>query len=162
MSSLWYFGYGSNMSSATFLERRKMTPSQTVVARLGGYRLCFDIPVGPGERAVANLSVDPQGEVWGVAYEITPEDFDRLDQTEGVHAGVYKRISVDLATHGGENVAAFTYQSKISVIGRKPSARYMGLLLAGARENGLPPAYVQYLEAIELGRDEREAAVPDL
>jgi hypothetical protein len=94
-------------------------------------------------------------EVWGVAYEISVEECDRLDRTEGVHAGIYKRIAIDLVTFAEERLAAFTYQSGISVAGRKPSARYMGLLLAGARENSLPVSYVRYLESIELGRDER-------
>jgi cation transport regulator ChaC len=156
---LWYFGYGSNMSRATFVERRRIEPRQVHAARLAGYRLCFDIPIGPGERAVANLSVDPLGEVWGVAYQISAEHFEHLDRTEGVPQGIYKRVPVEVVTVADLRVAAFTYQSPISVAGRKPSARYMGLLLAGARENGLPASYLEYLEGIELGRDERREAV---
>jgi hypothetical protein len=59
---------------------------------------------------------------------------------------------------GGEQpVMAFTYQSLLTQAGRKPSARYMGLLLEGARHYGLPPAYIHYLESFELAWDEREA-----
>lgn len=157
---LWYFGYGSNMCRATFIERRKMQPGTARAARLGGYRLCFDIPVGPGERGVANVVVDPASEVWGVAYELSTADFDRLDRTEGVPFGLYRRVSVDLVTADDDQIAAFTYQSRVSMPGRKPSARYMGLLLSGARENNLPAAYLQYLEAIELGADERVDVIP--
>ena len=39
--------------------------------------------------------------------------------------------------------------------GRKPSARYLGLLLEGAREHGLPADYVAQLEKLELAHDER-------
>ena len=54
-NALWYFAYGSNMSPAIFVERRGMHPLATQRARLEGYRLCFSIPVGPGERGVANV-----------------------------------------------------------------------------------------------------------
>jgi cation transport regulator ChaC len=154
---LWYFGYGSNMCRATFVERRKMQPGRTQLARLSGYRLCFDIPVGPGERGVANIATDPAAEIWGVAYEISSQEFDRLDRTEGVPFGLYRRISIELITPENDRFAAFTYQSGVSSAGRKPSARYMGLLLEGARENKLPETYLRYLQRIELGHDERQA-----
>lgn len=152
---LWYFAYGSNMSRAIFMDRRQMNPLGARVTLLRGYRLCFDIPVGPGERGVANVLPDPTAHVWGVAYAITPTEFERLDRTEGVPAGVYKRISVDLIAGEQERISALTYQSTISAPGRKPSSRYMGLLLDGARENRLPLEYLRRLEGIELGRDER-------
>src|SRR5262249_34573040 len=56
---LWYFAYGSNLCRATFIERRRMSPLEIRRARLDGYRLTFDLPVGPGERGVANLVADP-------------------------------------------------------------------------------------------------------
>ena len=56
--AVWYFGYGSNMSRSIFCERRGMRPLATRWGWLEGYRLCFDLPIGPGERAVAN--VEPQ------------------------------------------------------------------------------------------------------
>jgi len=45
-----------------------------------------------------------------------------------------------------------------NVAGRKPSPRYLGLLVEGAREHDLPPDYIRQLEAIELAIDERENA----
>jgi cation transport regulator ChaC len=152
---LWYFGYGSNMSRATFVERRGMRPSAAQPARLHGYRLCFDIPVGPGERGVANVVREPEAVVWGVVYAITGEEFERLDRTEGVPFKIYERVAVDVIIAGEVAMPALTYQSKISFPGRKPSPRYMNLLLNGAREHGLPEDYVRSLLAIELGRDER-------
>ena len=153
---IWYFAYGSNMSRAVFLDRRKMRPLQTRWGWLVDYQMCFNIPVGPGERGVAN--VEPRQGVCtcGVLYSLTPQDFDRLDRTEGVHVGLYRRIAVEVAV-GEECVAAFTYQSALTRTGRKPSPRYMGLLLDGARHHTLPLAYIRYLESIELACDERES-----
>lgn len=152
---VWYFAYGSNMSPGTFLERRKMRPLETSVARLDGYRLCFDIPIGSGERGVANLQVDGAMRIHGVAYLLTHADAERLDQTEGVPSGFYYREPVGLRLGDTRDIAAFTYRSTISDLTRKPSARYLGLLLDGARVHGLPADYVAYLEAFVLAVDER-------
>jgi hypothetical protein len=155
--ALWYFGYGSNMCRATFLHRRGMRPLETLCGWLANYRLCFNIPVGPGERGVANLEPAQGMRTYGVLYLLAPDEFDRLDRTEGVHIGVYRRISVPLITGGGEFLAGFTYQSSRTIEGRKPSPRYMRLLLDGAAEQDLPRAYVDFLEGFELAVDEREA-----
>ena len=152
---LWYFGYGSNMCPSIFLELRKMSPLETRWGWLNSYRLCFNIPVGPGERGVANLESDEQARTCGVLYLLRPDDGDRLDRSEGVHAGLYRRIPVAIAV-GEQRVAAFTYTSSLTQAGRKPSPRYIGLLLNGARYHGLPSEYIRYLEGFELALDERE------
>jgi cation transport regulator ChaC len=157
--TLWYFAYGSNMSPAIFLERRAMRPLATRRAWLDGHRLCFDLPVGPGERGVANLERCGDARVWGVLYRLTPEQFDRLDRTEGVHRGFYRRTAVEVVVaDDGERIGAFTYLSRFSTRGRKPSARYVGLLLEGARHHGLPDEYLRILQAFELAVDERLAS----
>jgi cation transport regulator ChaC len=157
VDALWYFGYGSNMSPATFLERREMCPLATKVARLDGFELCFDLPVGPGERGVANLRARSAGVTWGVAYQLRAQDCARLDHTEGVPLGVYDRLDIEVHVLGAARpLAAFTYHSEHRAAGRKPSARYLGILLDGARHHALPATYVSQLEAFELAMDERE------
>ena len=153
---LWYFAYGSNMNRAIFLDRRGMHPLATRRGCLEGYRLCFNIPIGPGERGVANLVPDVAARTWGVLYLLTAEEFDRLDRTELVHLGVYERLAVTVADGGEDRVAAFTYRSAVASEGRKPSPRYRGLLVEGARQHALAPEYVEYLERLELAYDERE------
>ena len=151
---LWYFAYGSNMSRATFHGRRGMLPLEVHVASLDGHRLCFDIPVGPGERGVANLVTDAAATTHGVAYLLTLDDAERLDRTEGVPQ-IYVRHPVSVRLADARTVPAFTYRGAISAPTRKPSARYIGLLLDGARTHGLPDEYVRALEAFELAVDER-------
>jgi gamma-glutamylcyclotransferase (GGCT)/AIG2-like uncharacterized protein YtfP len=156
--ALWYFAYGSNLCRATFVERRRMSPLETRRGRLDGYRLCFDLPVGPGERGVANLAADPDGATWGACYLLDPAACDHLDRTEGVHAGYYRRLDVTVVTDDGSHLRAFAYQGAKTVPGRKPSPRYLGLLLDGAREHGLPAEWIRYLETLELAVDERLTA----
>lgn len=155
MDALWYFAYGSNMQRATFCERRGLAPASSAWARLGGYRLCFDLAVGPGERGVANIVADPAASVHGVLHLITPAQAERLDRSEGVHRGYYDRIVVSPLVEGSKSVRAFTYTSAHGVGGRKPSARYMGLLIEGAEEHALPADYLDYLRSFEIAVDER-------
>lgn len=153
--AVWYFAYGSNMCGAIFVERRGMRPSLATWGWIEGYRLSFDLPVGPGERGVANVVCEEGARTCGVLYRITPEEAERLDRTEGVPAGFYKRIDVVVTPASVAPIAAFTYQSAYVTPGRKPSPRYMGLLLDGAREHGLPAEYVTALCAFGLAHDER-------
>ena len=155
---IWYFGYGSNMCDATFCGRRGMRPTTTRSGRLDGYRLCFNLPVGPGERGVANIELEEGASIYGVLYLLTRAELDRLDRTEGVHVGAYERVPVDVVLEDGTCVTAITYRSSRTTTGRKPSARYMRLLLDGAREHGLPDDYVHYLSGLELAWDERLGA----
>jgi 2-hydroxychromene-2-carboxylate isomerase len=151
--TLWYFAYGSNMSPGTFVDRRRMRPLATRWGWLAGYRLCFDLPIGPGERGCASVTAAPDARVAGVLYRIDHADADRLDRTE---LG-YRRLLVEVDADGGERIEAFTYQSAVSQPGRRPSERYLGLLLDGARANALPADYVAWLDGFDLAFDERGA-----
>ena len=158
MSDCWYFAYGSNMCRATFVERRGMRPLAVERAVLHGYRLCFDLPVGPGERGVANLVGELGARTWGVAYRLAADVCDFLDRTEGVHRGFYRRVPVAVVADDGRRLDAFAYQGDARRPERKPSARYLGILLDGAREVGLQSEYVAWLETFTLAVDEREAS----
>jgi cation transport regulator ChaC len=154
--TLWYFAYGSNLDPATFLGRRGMRPLATRIGVLRDFELRFDLPVGPGERGVANVAPRAGEHVWGALYQLTHADAERLDRTEGVPQGVYRRLAVEVHGQGGGALAAFTYRSAISRPERRPSRRYLGLLLAGARELALPPDWIARLRAWPLAVDERE------
>jgi len=155
-SRLWYFAYGSNLHRSIFTERRNMQPLEVRWGWLDGYRLCFNIPVGPCERGVANIELAPGARTCGGLYLLTADEFDRLDRTEGVHVDLYRRVAVEVLTASAERIKAFAYQSSVIVEGRKPSPRYMRLLVEGAREHGLPAEWLSVLERFELAIDERE------
>jgi cation transport regulator ChaC len=133
-----------------------MRPLEARVAVLERFELRFDLPVGPGERGVANVAPQEAASVWGVAYRLTHSEAERLDRTEGVHHGAYLRLPVEVRDAARALVPAFTYHSPRGVTGRKPSRRYLGLILAGARHHGLPAEWVERLRALELAVDERE------
>ena len=90
-----------------------------------------------------------------MAYRLSYEACAFLDRTEGVDRGLYRRIAIEVVTDEGERLAAFAYLGEARDPTRKPSARYLGLLLAGAREVALPDDYVAWLAAFPLALDER-------
>ena len=153
--ALWYFAYGSNLHDAIFRERRGMAAQAVRRGWLDGFRLRFNLPVGPGERGVANIEPAPGASICGALYLLTPADCARLDRSEGVHVGAYYRIVVDVRLDDASRCAAFTYRSGLTRDGRKPSPRYLGLMVEGARQRGLPDEYVRWLEGLELALDER-------
>ena len=155
---LWYFGYGSNLNHAIFFDRRGMRPLDVRRGRLDGYALRFNLPVGPGERGVANVEPEVGAHTWGVAYLLRPEECERLDRSEGVPAGYYERVAVEIVADDDERLPAFTYRSSRGSGGRKPSARYMGLIVEGARAHALPADWIAWLEAFDLAVDERQTA----
>jgi len=159
-STLWYFAYGSNLDPDTFLGRRRMQPLATRIGVLHDFELRFDLPVGPGERGVANVAPRLGEHVWGALYRLTHAGAEQLDRSEGVDKGAYRRLTVVVRTPETDEIAAFTYRSEISRPERKPSRRYLGLLLAGAREHGLPAEYVERLRSWPLAVDERDRQLP--
>lgn len=154
--TLWYFAYGSNLDPGTFLGRRRMQPLRSEVARLDDWKLCFDLPIGPGERGVGNVRPESGSHVWGVAYELAGDEAQRLDRTEGVGRGAYQRVTVRVETPARQRIESFTYHAARGAPGRKPSRRYLGLLLAGAKHHELPALYVETLRQTPLAIDERD------
>jgi hypothetical protein len=55
-------------------------------------------------------------------------------------------------------LSAFTLVSERRNPGARPSTRYMGLLIAGAEEHGLPADYVEFLRRIPAQPESPEAA----
>jgi gamma-glutamylcyclotransferase (GGCT)/AIG2-like uncharacterized protein YtfP len=118
-------------------------------ARLEGYRLELrrrSIRWGGGAADV----VRAEGEaVWGALYELPGEALRSLDEKEG-EGFAYRRRELDVVL-AGVSRRALAYE----VIDKEPRelpcvSQYRELLLAGARERGLPSAYVADL-ASRLG-----------
>jgi gamma-glutamylcyclotransferase len=140
-----YFAYGSNMAGSE-MERTEARHRFLGPARLEGFRLELrrrSIRWGGGAADI----VPARGEcVWGALYELADDALAGLDAKEG--AGyAYRRVQVDVAL-GDEPRPAVAYE-----VARKepaevpPTPEYVRLLIAGARERGLPAAYIRWLEA---------------
>ena len=150
---VWYFAYGANMHDATFRVRRGIRPFECRQGRIRGYRLRFNLGGRPKARAApANLSVDPDAEVWGVLYRITRRDLMRLDSTEGVPGRGYRHIVVEADDADGRLVQAVAYMAPGKKDDGKPSLRYITLLREGALAHGLPEHYIRFLQSVDHAR----------
>jgi cation transport regulator ChaC len=148
----WYFAYGSNMQTATFRGRRGIEFHRALAVRAPGWRLVLDKPpLLPIGESFANIVRDAGAEVLGVAYEVSTEALHTIDLTEGVPIGNYQRCAIEvvpLTADNGAPSSAFTLVSDRSDPALQPSTRYLGLLIEGAIEHGLPATYVEFLRGI--------------
>ncbi len=158
--SFLYFAYGSNMSSRR-LRASDRAPSAVFVgtARLAGHRLAFDkIGMDGSAKADCERSGGTRDEVQGALFRIDQRDRAALDRAEGLGHG-YDAFEVEVLAASGP-VRALTYLATRKDATLEPFDWYVHHVVMGARECGLPAAYVAAIEAVEAVRDpdrEREA-----
>lgn len=142
-----YFAYGSNMLTARLRER---VPSATaiLVGQLAGHVLRWDkrsLSDGSG-KCDAEATGRQQDVVWGVLFELDAKDKPALDQAEGLGAG-YLEKPVRILTDTGV-VDAVTYYATNKDPTLRPYQWYKALVIAAAREHGLPARYRSGLELV--------------
>lgn len=157
---VWYFAYGSNMESATLRGRRGVQYHRTLPGRAHGWRLVLDKPgLFPTGNSFANIIPDVASSVWGVLYQIDEADLGHVDLTEGVLIGNYCRVEIPVQLPLPDTTLnAFTLTSERRDPNLQPSTRYMGLLISGAEEHGLPAEYVAFLRGIPAQPESPEIA----
>jgi hypothetical protein len=143
-----YFAYGSNMATQR-LQARVPSARLVAVAQLPGFRFVLNKRSRDGS-AKANLARDPAGAVWGVLWSLDAVEWPRLDACEGG----YERVPVDVVTSSGEP-GAMTYLSTRLAADPVAYTWYRALLVAGAREHGLPAEWIAALEALPARPDSR-------
>lgn len=138
------FAYGSNMLSARMRERAPSARKHNI-GQLVGHQLCWNkrSKDGSGKCSIAETG-HPKDVVWGVIYEMSLEDKPRLDRAEG--PGYAERV-VKVITQTGSGTAMIYYATSIDP-GVRPYDWYRNLVVAGAREHGLPEEYVGVLEKV--------------
>jgi gamma-glutamylcyclotransferase (GGCT)/AIG2-like uncharacterized protein YtfP len=145
-----YFAYGSNLDRAQ-MQARCPESRFIVSARLDGHRLCF--PRRSFIRNCATASIEPHvgSYVWGALYELTEEDFVRLDAREGYVAerhpaeNNYNRAPILVRRPDGERVEAVTYVANPTPAPGPPSTEYLTLIINGAVFCRLPEDYIAML-----------------
>lgn len=141
-----YFAYGSNLSTARIRQAdRAPSASRVGTASLSGHVLAWHKrgADGSGKCTICATGNRSDG-VWGVVWEIEAADVARLDAIEGPG---YERIEVEVAT-ANQKMSAFTYLARHSQVDATllPADWYRALVLAGAREHGLPASWIRALE----------------
>ncbi len=148
--TLSYFAYGSNMLRERLTERCP-TARFVSIGALSDHALVFGkrSTDGSGKCAVRHV---PRSEVPGVLWEIADVDLAALDAFEGVGRG-YVRIAVHVNTLTRNDVPAFSYHAVALDDALRPYDWYWALVVAGARQHGLPESYLTRLEAVARDPD---------
>ncbi len=147
-----YFAYGSNMLTARLRER---VPSATAIGigQLVGHALRWDKRSGRDGSGKCDAEATGRQDdvVWGVVFELDPEDKSALDKAEGLGGG-YMEKTVQILTEAGP-VTAVAYYATDKDSSLRPYNWYKALVIAGAREHGLPASYRSRLELVATVSD---------
>ena len=146
-----YFAYGSNMLSRRLKLR---TPSATVIGTgfVEQHRLTFDKVSRDGSgKADIECTGNPTDCVYGVLFSIAGMEQHDLDEAEGMGRG-YRRGEVRIITENGITTA-LAYLATDKESGYRPYDWYKALVIAGAIEQGLPNAYVEWLRTVQSQPD---------
>ena len=154
MATLRYFAYGSNMLRERLVAR--VTTAQAVaVGVVRDYQLDF-AKVSVDGSGKGDMVASPGGEVWGVLYEFDASQKTDLDRHEGTH---YQPREVVVFTPSGVETAwAYMAEPHRRDPAKVPYDWYLALIIAGARQGGLPATCIRALEATAFdvdGKDDR-------
>jgi len=146
---MYYFAYGSNMSTVR-LKRRTASARPVARARLPGHRLAFHkfSKVDHSGKCDIPQSDDPEHYVIGVVFEIDPGERPLLDAIEGLGKG-YEIKEVTVIGESNISYQAFAYYATLIDSRLKPYHWYKEHVLWGAREHGFPQDYIDWLEGVE-------------
>jgi cation transport regulator ChaC len=144
-----YFAYASNMAPEV-ITRLCPRHSYLGVAHLADHRLAFTRRSIRTRTGVADI-VRAAGEaVWGVLYRIDDNELAAIDRKEG-HDWAYRRVVLPVRLEGGPEHAAVTYTVRSKEPAQvAPSRQYLDLVIAAARERGLPGPYIEQIEAVKV------------
>ena len=142
--TLFYFGYGSNMSTQYLIKRRKIIPVSSKVGVLEGYQLIMNMG-GPNflEPSFANIRKCKGFSVEGVIHEIDEKDLQKIVNTEGED---YELVKLSIHADGKKKNAYTLIYKTDEIRDIPPSKRYLKILIRAAKENNLSSTYIKCLE----------------
>lgn len=142
-----YFAYGSNMDPRTM---RRTVPEAKVIGpgRLEGFRLEFNVYSDRWQGGAANLEPDDDGHVWGVVWEMAPDNLEALDTYIG-HPTFYRREQVAVrVARNTEECQTYRVAHQRGYV--RPTPQYLARLRGAVRLQGLPPEALDIIESAAL------------
>ena len=146
---VWTFAFGSNMNIPLLRTKKLLTVLEHAPAVARGWRLNFSAPalayVEPSFADAQRGSAEDC--IHGVAVLLPAESYARLARQEASYADPETLVT----TYAGRVLTARIFSRPASQPGAPDipcSARYLDVLVRGAREAGLQPAYVAALAAL--------------
>lgn len=148
---VFYFAYGSNMSSKRLKAR---VPSARFYARalLRGHQLRFHkhSTVDNSAKCDAFDTGDLRDMTHGVVFTFDADEQVQLDVCEGEG---YRVTQLEVETQAGKRLEVLTYIAVLIEPRLRPYPWYKRHVLEGAYEHALPSDYIAGIEAIETKED---------
>jgi AIG2 family protein len=147
-----YFAYGSNMCT-NWLRSRVPSASFNSIGILNGYILKFHKRSKDGSgKCNAYFTNKDSDRVIGAVFELDEKEKPALDRAEGLDNG-YHEVELPIVTASG-SVSAKMYVADDDAIvdSLSPYTWYKDLVINGARANGLPEAYIRFIDEIREAR----------
>ena len=136
-----YFAYGSHMSTER-IRSRIHSAHKLCIGYIKNKRMLFNKRSSDGS-GKANIVNDTGYVTWGVVYDVTYEDLEKLDEIERG----YSREYVKVYCIQGNIILAATYVSTELTGNPVPRDSYKHIVLKGAREHELPESYIDYIDS---------------
>ena len=164
-----YFAYGSNLDLPQMKSR---CPESKLISKgsLSGYRLTFNRFSSGWGGGVADVIQEQDSKVWGLIFEISDTDLERLDRYEGYNkdrneslrgyhisnTNLYERWKAVIDTPNGQvcDVWVYTVVEKQKFV--RPTPEYLQIIKSATVRWNFPEAYRQTLE-LESIKTETEA-----
>jgi gamma-glutamylcyclotransferase len=154
------FQYGSNCLERQINGKERLCGDAKFVCiaeTVDDYRLAFDVLSAKRGCAASDIVASPGSKVWGVLYEVPDYLIAResaksqgrksLDAIEGQGKN-YRRTTIALRRDDQQFVNALTYRVINPTLGLKTNLEYVGYIVAGLREHGIPEAYISEVKGI--------------
>ena len=164
-----YFAYGSNLDLPQMKSR---CPESKLISKgsLSDYRLTFNRFSSGWGGGVADVIQEQDSKVWGLIFEISDTDLERLDRYEGYNkdrneslrgyhisnTNLYERWKAVIDTPNGQvcDVWVYTVVEKQKFV--RPTPEYLQIIKSATVRWNFPEAYRQTLE-LESMKTETEA-----
>ena len=154
------FQYGSNCLDSQINSKERLRGDAQFVSiaeTVEDYELAFDVFSNGRHCAAADIVRKPGGRVWGALYAIPAYLIGResaaargrrsLDAIEGEGTN-YEQKEIAVRKPGGEIVTALTYTVRHPRAGITTAIDYVGFIIGGLRERGVPDDYIEQVKRI--------------
>lgn len=145
MARVLFFAYGALLNKRK-LRRLCLDAVSLGRARLPDHRLAFTRYSRADKGGVADVVPAPGESVWGALYDIDDACLEALDAYEEAPRAYRRESARVIAEDGVEREAVVYVANRTGDFA--PSRQYLSLIVRGAREHGLPEAYVRAIEAV--------------
>jgi hypothetical protein len=140
----YFFAYGARMNPKTMGE---LTPAPVSIGpgRLDGYRLAFNVPSRSWGGGAANAVPALGGHLWGILWEIGEGNLEAFNSFRGDER-MQHVLEVEVqGPDGPVKATTFAVDSPEQFVA--PAERYLNMLRAVARNQGLPEEALADIEA---------------